>query len=162
MKEWKEVQVLFVENKTPEEICEIRTKYTMEWYIRKAICNKRIYYALSFIGILCPLANVVAVSCSQNNSVAMILASITSVATSSLAITNARMKWENYRSAAEFLKREFTLFQARVGQYSGEQRVATYLNTTEEYMEKVHSNWQKYFVESKTENGLEKKEGHES
>jgi len=133
----------------------------MEWYIRRAVWNKRIYYAFSFIGVLCPLANVVMASCVDNKLIVVILASITSFATSLLAITNARMKWENYRTAAEFLKREFTLFQARVGQYAGDQRVSAYLNTTEEYMDKVHSNWQKYFEEDKTENKPEEKGSHE-
>ena len=54
MREWRDVQALFSENKTPEEICRIRTQYTMEWYIRKANWNKRIYYGLSFIGMLPP------------------------------------------------------------------------------------------------------------
>ena len=146
MKEWKEVQVLFSENRSPEEICRIRTEYSLEWYIRKANFNKRLYYTFSFAGMLCPLINVVLASCQADTNMAIVvLSSVTTLATSLLAITNARMKWENYRSAAEFLKREYTLFQARVGAYGEEQRVSAYLNTTETFMDKIHANWQKTF-----------------
>ena len=149
MKEWKEVQVLFEENKSPEEICGIRTKYAMAWYIRKANKNKRLYYWFSFIGMICPLINVVSAACWDNNIIIVVLSSITSLAASLLALTNARVKWENYRSAAEFLKREYTLFQGRVGLYGEDQRVSVYLNVIEEFMGKVHANWQKYFDENK-------------
>lgn len=156
MSEWKEIQALFEVNKTPEEICEIRTRYAMRWYIRKANWNKRIYYIFSFIGIICPLANVVVASCGKINLAIVILASVTSLATSLLALTNARMKWENYRSAAEFLKREYTLYQARVGTYGDNQRVSAYLNTTEGFMGEVHSNWQNLF--DKGDSGKEPEE----
>lgn len=157
MKEWKNVKVLFAEDKTPEEICKIRTKYSMEWYIRKAVWNKRLYYGLSFIGMLCPLINVVLASCTENSIAIIILSSITSLAASVLAITNAKSKWENYRSAAEFLKREYTLFQARMGVYQEKQRVSVYLKTTEEFMTKVHVNWQKYFEKEKNQKNKKSK-----
>jgi len=100
--------------------------------------------------MLCPLINVILASCQADMNMAIvILSSITSLATSLLAITNARQKWENYRSAAEFLKREYTLFQARVGLYGEEQRVSAYLNTIEDFMNKVHVNWQKNFKKNK-------------
>ena len=159
MKEWSEVQVLFSENKQPEEICKIRTEYTMKWYIRKANWNKHIYYWFSFIGMLCPLANAILAVCWENQIAIVVLSSITSLAASLLAITNARLKWENYRSAAEFLKREYTLFQARVGLYGESQRVSVYLNVTEEFMGKVHANWQKYFNEDKSTKKAEEKTG---
>ena len=150
MREWKNVQSLFSVDKAPEEICRLRTEYSMEWYIRKSVFNKRLYYTFSFLGILCPLINVVLASCEADMNMAIvILASLTSLATSLLALTNARQKWENYRSAAEFLKREYTLFQARVGLYGGEQRVSVYLNTIEDFMSKVHVNWQKNFKTNK-------------
>lgn len=149
MREWKDVQSLFLENKEPEEICVLRTKYAMEWYIRKAVLNKRLYYIFSLLGMLCPLVNVILVSCqSDMNMAIVILSSLTSLATSILTLTNARQKWENYRSAAEFLKREYTLFQARVGVYGGDQRVSAYLNTIEDFMNKIHMNWQKIFKKS--------------
>ena len=150
MREWKDVQSLFSEDKYPEEICRLRTEYSMEWYIRKAVFNKWLYYTFSFLGILCPLINVILASCEADMNLAIvILASLTSMATSLLALTNARQKWENYRSAAEFLKREYTLFQARIGLYGGDQRVSAYLNTIEDFMSKVHVNWQKNFKTNK-------------
>ena len=145
MQEWKEIEGLFAENKTPEEVCIFRTKYAMRWYMRKANWNKRMYYILSIVGILCPLINAALVVCIDCPVFSVILSSITSFAASILALTNARLKWENYRTAAEFLKREFTLFQAGIGAYAGEKKTSVYLYSIEEFMQKTHTNWQKVF-----------------
>ena len=145
MKELQETEVRFADDKKPEEICKIRTQYAMRWYIRKANWNKKIFYIFSFVGVLCPLINAVLAAGWNYKIVTVILASITSFVTSVLALTNARSKWENYRSAAEFLKREYTLFQAEVGLYGGEERVSVYLHTIEAFMMQIHVNWQKIF-----------------
>ena len=155
MREWTEIQVLFADNKTPKEICVLRTEYAMKWYIERAIWNKQIYYIFSFIGMLCPLVNAVFAVCVECKVLTVILSSITSLAASLLALTNARLKWENYRSAAEFLKREFTLYQARAGAYAGEQREEIYLCTIEAFMQQTHVNWQKIFEKDDSEDEKE-------
>lgn len=151
MREWKEVQVLFEQNKTPEQICVLRTEYAMKWYIRKANWNKWCYYIFSFIGMLCPLVSAVCAVCMDCKAITVILSSITSLAAWLLALTNARLKWENYRSAAEFLKREFTLFQARSGIYAEVRKEETYLCTIEEFMQQTHVKWQKTFAKESSE-----------
>lgn len=156
MGEWKEVQSLFMENNLPEQICKSRTEYAMRWYIKRANVNKWIYYCFSFIGMLCPLVNAVLAVCMECKVTTVLLSSITSFATSTLAITNARSKWENYRSAAEFLKREYTLFQAKVGVYNEDQRTSVYLQTIEDFMQKVHINWQKIFEKDASKKKSEK------
>lgn len=158
MKEWEEVQILFADNKKPEEICVLRTEYAMRWYIRKACQNKRFYYTFSLIGMLSPLINAVLVVCGDYRVATVVLSSITSLAASLLAVTNARQKWENYRTAAEFLKREFTLFQARTGVYGGEKRTEAYLYAIEESMQKTHMNWQKIFDKEEKEDKEEAEE----
>ena len=40
---------------TPEQICYHRTMNCLEWYIRKAIFYKRIFYLLSMVNLLLPL-----------------------------------------------------------------------------------------------------------
>ena len=156
MKEWKEAQSLFAENKTPEEICILRAEYAMKWYIRKANRNKRMYYTFSFTGILCPLVNAVLVVCGDYKVFTAVLSAVTSFAASFLAFTNARLKWEIYRSAAESLKREVILFQAKVGTYKEEeQRVETFLHTIEGYMEKTHINWQRTFAKEVDKKSVE-------
>lgn len=67
------------------------------------------------------------------------------MAASILAITNAKSKWENYRSAAEFLKREYTLFQSGTGVYNEADRASVYLQKIEDFMQVIHVNWQKIF-----------------
>lgn len=41
MKEWKEVQCLLADGKSPEQICKARTVYSMKWYVEKANFNKQ-------------------------------------------------------------------------------------------------------------------------
>lgn len=154
MKEWQEVQCLFADDITPEQMCKIRTEYALKWYTEKANFNKWIYYSFSIIGILCPLVNAVLVVCCDCKLITVLLSSITSMAASMLAITNAKSKWENYRSAAEFLKREYVLFYSGTGIYSDGSRSAIYLQAIEDYMQTIHTKWQKIFdkdsVKSKT------------
>lgn len=145
MNEWKEVLCLFSDDVTPEQMCKIRTVYALKWYVEKANMNKWIYYCFSVIGILCPLVNAVLVVCCEYKLITVLLSSITSMAASMLAITNAKSKWENYRSAAEFLKREYVLFQSGTGVYRDENRSAIYLQTIEDYMQIIHTKWQKIF-----------------
>lgn len=145
MKEWKEVQCLLADGKSPEQICKARTVYSMKWYVEKANFNKWIFYVFSIIGIACPLINAVLVVCCDCKMITVLLSSITSMAASILAITNAKSKWENYRSAAEFLKREYTLFQSRTGVYNEADRASVYLQKIEDFMQVIHVNWQKIF-----------------
>lgn len=155
MREWKEIKGLFAENKTPGEVCVFRTEYAMKWYIRRAVKNKRLYYFFSFTGMFCPLISAVLSVCVESKVLTVVLASITSLATSLLALTNARLKWENYRSAAEFLKREFTFYQAKTGDYAGDQRDEVYLYTIEAFMQQTHVNWQKIFKKDDPEDEKE-------
>ena len=151
MKEWKEVQCLLADDISPEQMCKIRTEYAMKWYVENANLNKWLYYIFSIIGILCPLVNAVWVVCCDYKSISVLLSSVTSMAASILAITNAKSKWENYRSAAEFLKREYVLFQTATGIYNDENRAAKYLQNIEDYMQSIHFNWQKIFEKDSSE-----------
>jgi hypothetical protein len=117
----------------------------LKWYAEEAIWNKWVYYVLSFIGMLCPLVNAVFVVLVDCKVVTIILSSIVSLSTSLLALTNARLKWENYRTEAEFLKKEYVLFQAKVGDYGTENRTSIYLCKIENSMQEVHKNWEKTF-----------------
>lgn len=145
MKEWKEVQCLLSDGITPEQMCRIRTEYAMKWYVESANLNKWIYYIFSVIGVLCPLVNAVLVICCDCKLITVLLSSITSFAASMLTLTNAKSKWENYRSAAEFLKREYVLFQSEIGVYHDNNRAETYLQVIEDFMQIVHVKWQKIF-----------------
>ncbi len=155
MKEWNEVQCLFADDMTREQTCKIRTEYALKWYVEKANVNKRIYYIFSVIGIMCPLVNAVLVVCCDYKIVTVLLSSITSMATSMLAITNAKSKWENYRSAAEFLKREYVLYRSGTGVYSDSNRSAIYLQAIEDYMQTIHTKWQKIFDKDSVKKGVQ-------
>lgn len=145
MSEWNNAKCLFAENELPEQICKIRTEYALQWYIKKANHNKRLYYIFSLTGIFCPLLNTVLAVCGTCDCITVILSSVTTLAASCLALTNARGKWENYRSAAEYLKKEYILFQAQVPPYESSKRAEKYLTNIESYMMQTHVKWMQMF-----------------
>ncbi len=146
MSEWKEVQKLFVdENTSAVEICRIRTEYAMEWYIRKAVWNKYFFYILTGISMVCPMLSAVAAVVCEGKLAAVILASVTALATSIVGMTRSQTKWNHYRTAAEFLKSEYMLFQARVEPYHSDARAAVYMKTIEQFMRGIHVRWEKGF-----------------
>ena len=150
MSEWKEVQNLFVDdNISALEICRIRTEYALEWYIRKAIWHKYLFYILTGISMVCPLLNAVAAVVCDGKLAAVILASVTTLATSILGMTRSQVKWNNYRTAAEYLKSEYVLFEAKVEPYNSDARAVVYMKTIEQFMRNIHIRW---------ENGFQKKD----
>lgn len=152
MSEWKNVKCLFDGNRSPEQVCRIRTEYALKWYIKKANHNKRLYYIFSLVGIFCPLLNTVLAVCGTCDCVTVILSSVTTLAASCLALTNARGKWENYRSAAEYLKKEYVLFQAKVPPYESSKRPEIYLKNIESYMMQTHVKWTQMFEDADNSN----------
>ncbi len=166
MNEWEQVyQTFFVkmdgdgeENKDldTDAICRIRTEYCMEWYTKKARKNKLLFYFFTTIGLVCPLLNAVLAVCIECRAATVILSGITTLATAVLGMTNAHSKWDNYRSAAEFLKAEYTLFKGKVEPYDKKGRGAVYIKTIEEFMRETHMRWKKNFQTEKSDDKDEK------
>lgn len=161
MNEWEqEYQTFFVKmdgdaegNKEldTDAICRIRTEYCMEWYTEKARKNKKLYYFLTTVGLVCPLLNAVLAVCIDCKAATVTLSGITTLAAAALGMTNAQSKWENYRSAAEFLKTEYTMFKGKVEPYDKKGRGAVYIKTIEEFMRETHMRWKKNFETDKSD-----------
>lgn len=110
-REKKENQYLFDQDET---ILDHRFIACLKWYIRKANFYRFIYYITTFLSGVGPL-----VSVALNNLLfettkhdwrfLLFLASVvTGMSVLILNMTRAQEKWTNYRTVAEFLKRERT------------------------------------------------------
>ena len=127
--------------KKPEEICGMRTKNCLEWYMRKAVFYKRMFYILSIVNLAVPLASTVLMAQDQSTRVGIVLAGVTSLSASLLALYDMREKWIMYRTAAENIKSQYCLYCGKVFPYDKEDAHAKYLLRLEDYMAGVHVQW---------------------
>lgn len=125
----------------PATICRLRTRYCVEWYTKKAIEYKYIFLFLSIVNVAVPQVSAI-VALQGNCSVASaILASLVSFSTALLALLNVKERWTAYRSAAENIKRQYTLYCIQAPPYQGEETHRLYLQMLEEGMAEEHGRW---------------------
>lgn len=124
-----------------EEACRIRTRYCVEWYTKKAIKYKHIFIVLSVINIVIPQINAIVILEGKCTLAGAVLSAIVSVSAALLALLNVREKWTSYRSAAEYIKRQYTLYCGEEPPFQGEDAHGVYLSMLEQYMTEEHSHW---------------------
>ncbi len=139
--EFEDFSRLIEYGKTPEQICYHRTMNCLEWYIRKAIFYKRIFYLLSMVNLLLPLLSTAIMAWKKDSDIGIILSACTSLSASLLALFNARDKWTSYRTAAENIKRQYALYCAKVEPFDDENAHSRYIMLLEQYMTEVHTHW---------------------
>lgn len=128
-------------NMPSHSICKSHTLYCLNWYSRKAIFYKHLFYILSLINIVAPLISSILYTNLNKNLLGTILASITSLSASLLSLYNVHDKWINYRDAAEFIKSQFILYVLKAEPYHSDNCHALYLIEIEKYMAQIHTNW---------------------
>ena len=147
MKNTKETDKFFkslTDLSMPQDICRARTIYCLNWYSQKATLYKNIYHILSIINIAAPLLSSVIISISpQKDLLVAILSAIASFCASLLSLFGAKDKWTNYRTTAEFIKTQYTLYLSKSTPYNIKNSDASslYLNTIETQMQNIHSHW---------------------
>lgn len=127
---------------TPHPICQARTIYCLNWYSRKSVFYKTLYYILSIINIIVPLlSSILVITSDEQDMIAAILSSLVSFSASMLSLYCAKDKWTNYRTVAEFIKSHYVLYLSKSAPYHDNNRDSLYLNTIEAKMENVHMHW---------------------
>lgn len=129
---------------TPQNICKARTVYCLNWYSRKANFYKQMYHGLSIINIAAPLLSSIIISLApEKDTLVAVLSAIATFCASLLSLFGAKDKWTNYRTAAEFIKTQYTLYLSQSAPYNIKSSDATslYLNTIESHMQNTHAHW---------------------
>lgn len=126
---------------SPQIICEKRTIYCLNWYAKKAIHYRFLFFLLSIMNIAAPLISGLLLTYLNKGFISTILSALTSLSASLLALFNVRDKWTSYRSAAEYIKQQYTLYIIKAAPYHTSECHSIYLSTIEDYMANVHSHW---------------------
>lgn len=142
----------------PKEICRLRTRYCVEWYTRKAVKYKYIFLILSITNIAIPQISTIVVMKCECLLASAIMSSIVSFSAALLALLNVRERWTSYRSAAENIKRQYTLYCLQTSPYQGEEAHMVYLQMLEQSMAEEHRQWidlqkKDYIIDEKSGKG---------
>ena len=137
--------------KSLKMICSLRTENCLEWYTRRAVFYKRMFNILSVVNLGVPLVSTALMSLGRGKEIGIILSAITSLSTSLLALYNVREKWTMYRTAAEHIKSQYSLYCGEVFPYDGQDGHAKYLTMLETYMAGIHIQWYDMQKEEKKE-----------
>lgn len=134
-----------------EEEFSVNKRYEacLNWYIKQACCYRLVYYVFTLLGAMCPIL-VAALSnisfSAEHEQTAKIILTVLSVFASFSAIIlstfRAQEKWLRYRSAAEVLKRERSLF---LEGKKGSVEELEFLEVIEKYMEQENIDWMKIY-----------------
>lgn len=96
-----------------------RIKDLFNWYIRKAVFYKRVYYILSFllIAINAVIPVLISIDFEQREITIAILSFIATVITGSLTLFTVKETWLRYREHVEMMKSECIKFSQGIGEY---------------------------------------------
>lgn len=152
-KEWKEVKNYLLNDSTDQQaVCKERTEYCLNWFIKRACLHKTLFYIFTIISTACPLLSSVILVCIDCKLLTIILTSITTMSGTLLAMFNCRGNWDNYRSTAEYLKKEYCLYKGMVSPYDGKDREEKYLMNIEEFMGQTNKKWKEFFEDGDENN----------
>lgn len=150
-KELEDLQTLY--QGIPDETLKARIQSSGEWYIRGAFRYKRLFYTLSFAGIVIPVlvtaANGILTAETQANLVknlTIICSALTALSTALLSFSKCREKWTLYRTSIEKIKKELVLYWAGKQE---EAELKNLINRLEKVMEEEKAEWVK--IEKKDE-----------
>ncbi len=97
----------FLFDEIDDEYVKKRIKDNFDWYVRKAVSSKYLYYFFSVLSNLFPILSTIAALSASDGSkiVVMIIAPMTSMVTYIISLMGFSQKWTIYRDQAEQIKR---------------------------------------------------------
>ena len=124
-----------------------RFEQSVLWYIKNANNCKIWYFALSIVGIVLPLSIPILNLFNDSSYVKLLITLVsvfTSFVTALLSLLKSHDKWINYRSVAEALQTELTLYISKCGDYADstqEERNQFFAERIETLMGNEHIKW---------------------
>lgn len=124
-----------------------RFEQSVLWYIKNANNCKIWYFALSIVGIVLPLSIPILNLFNDSSYVKLLITLVsvfTSFVTALLSLLKSHDKWINYRSVAEALQTELTLYISKCGDYvdsTQEERNQLFAERIETLMGNEHIKW---------------------
>ena len=124
-----------------------RFEQSVLWYIKNANNCKIWYFALSIVGIVLPLSIPILNLFNDSSYVKLLITLVsvfTSFVTALLSLLKSHDKWINYRSVAEALQTELTLYISKCGDYADstqEERNQLFAERIETLMGNEHIKW---------------------
>lgn len=123
MREVQESTYLYTD--LENEKLQKRVGNSLNWFIKKAVIYKRCYYTFASTSIITPIVLTILNSVESSTFIAnnfkqysAVLATITTVASSLLALFRFKDQWQEYRQTAEIIKAELMKFQMKSGEYA--------------------------------------------
>lgn len=142
-KEKENTRILYCD--IPDENLKGRIQASLDWYIEKATKYKFYFYLFSIITIALPLVVTIlnnlctkeSISCCVQNAIT-VCSVLTTLVASMLTFLKLQEKWLLYRSTAEEIKRELSLYLA---QKSENEELRKLMLRVEEHMSGERKEW---------------------
>lgn len=141
-------------SESPEDLITARVRNLLEWYLIVAQRKKCWFYFFSIISIIIPVAIGLLSGMPQNapgNSLNIlclisILSGILVIINALAALFNLKDDWKRYRTTAERIKSEMTLFLKKVPPYDKETNSdKLFIINLEEIVQNENNSWKKFF-----------------
>lgn len=127
-----------------------RIDHLLDWYIRKAVFYKNLFYTLSvvsiFINALIPI--IAQLGLQKKDLVISVMSALAGIITSILTLFTAKETWFRYRNHAELIKQECVKCISKVGEYgkikSKEDRECELIKNVEMIISDERASWGKF------------------
>ncbi len=126
----------------------IRYEQSVKWYIKKANCLKICYYLFNILAFLSlgiiPIINSIPYTNDYHKIIVNIFSGLSATATSFISLFKFKEKWIHYRTIAEVLQTELSIYTESAGKYknlSDSIKNKRLVETIEKIMTTEHKQW---------------------
>ena len=129
-----------------EEYLRQRVDDQISWYSKKSRSNQKYFKIISFIEI-CLSASLVLLAVFLNDSImkygSAIIGTTLSILSGIMGLNKFQENWIQYRTTAEWLKKEKYLYTTKSGTYKEGKDFSCFVETVENELSKENSQWVK-------------------
>lgn len=139
-----------------EEYLKQRVDDQISWYSKKSSSNQKYSKTIRFIEI-CLSAALVLLAVFLDNSImkygSAIIGTVLSILSGIMGLNKFQENWIQYRTTAEWLKKEKYLYTTKSGAYKESKGFSCFVETVENELSKENSQWAKCMTTKEKEKG---------